>query len=286
MDGANGGPAGGTLLDEPRVASALAEGRQAYVAMATRTGPHVTPELYGWSDGRLWFFAATSTLKAKVLPERSEVCLLVRAGTTTVVAGGESHVLDVADPRRLLESLPQARRAPKAVLDFALRNAADLAGFALDAVRGRTGPGLPPRRLLFGVEARRVALLEDDAVVDAWGNWPGPVGEGEGAPAAGGDGATPAVVAWQTPVGLLALPGRWDGEECRATVPASLVALADAPASSRAAVVLDRYNGPGPDAKEGVLLRGEGTLDRGDGVASVRLAVERETRWDGVDVAS
>ena len=66
--------------------STLKEGRQAYVAVPSKQGPHVTPELYAWSDGRLWFAAAAGTVKSNVLKREGDwETTLARPATATAV---------------------------------------------------------------------------------------------------------------------------------------------------------------------------------------------------------
>ena len=81
--------------------------------------------------------------------------------------------------------------------------------------------------------------------------------------------------------GPIALPARWDPRTERARVPAAPLRDAGGPRTAAACVCIDESEGPGPLAKRGRLLRGQGhaTL-RGD-IASVTLETERVTRWKG-----
>src|SRR3954469_2623914 len=150
-------------FEDPRVGSVLGTARQAYIAVSSKRGPHVTPQLYGLGDGRLWFFAASSTVKARVLRRERRVGIAVRDGDRTVVAGGRASLLDPADIGPFLRRFPEWRRIAGGVTSFSLRNAVDLAGFVTDTVRRRAGRLPPPRRILFAVEADRVALLDRGA---------------------------------------------------------------------------------------------------------------------------
>jgi hypothetical protein len=263
------------LLAEPTVRSTLERGRQAYVAVASPAGPHVTPELYSVADGRLWCWTAATTVKAKVVADDGRVGAVVTTGSRSVVLTGTATRYDLGDPR----SLPRALRDPKALatatLRFGLRNAADLGGFATDLVSGRLGRSLPPRRIVMGITPERVAVVDAGRVELAEGDWPG-------TPEAGTtvtDGRREAVLAWETDDGPVALPGRVDPAEHVAWVAPALAALADLPSPARIGVVVDEYGAPGPAAKAGTLLRGTARLDPS---GRVEVEPERETEWQGV----
>lgn len=263
-------------IDDPVAHSTLSAARQAYVAVASKRGPHVTPQLYGLADGRLWFFAAATTLKAKVLRREPRVGVVVREGERAVVIGGRVDALDPADIGSIVERFPHWRSTTGGVASFALRNAADLAGFVTDTVRRRTGTIPPPRRVLFSVSPERIAVVDRGEVALADGDWPGQASDGHGPT---GD----AVVAWTTPRGPLALPAIWDGEAKTATIPPALTRLADLPPASAMSVVFDEYGRPGPAGKRGLLLRGDGRLETaGDGGAVIRFTADHGVRWRGV----
>jgi hypothetical protein len=267
------------------VLGTLAEGREAYVAVETANGPHVTPELYAWSGGRLWFAAAVSTLKAKVLPDRP------RAGAVVTVAGRSVMLhgtVSVFDPRRPVDIARRASawpQATRAITGYVLRNVPDLVAFARDAAIGRLGLRIPPLRALFALEPDRVALVENDALVARPGAWPGSGAGALGALGALDDtpdvpaGGTAAVAAFPGPV---AVPARWFAPERRAHVAPALLALLDLPDSFDVAVVVDDYTAPGPAAKRGRLVRGRGTLAAGS-PGHVDVDCDRAVEWEGVE---
>lgn len=263
------------LLLDPRIRSILGEGRQAFVAVAAKRGPHVTPELYAVADGRIWLASAASTLKVKVLDRRPTASVVVRVGNRAAVIAGEVEAFDPFDASGLVRATRRAPSVVRALAHFGLRNASDLAGFAVDAVRGQAGRP-PGRRVLIALEPARVALVEGGNVAGAWGDWPGAVDAD--APAWDGNGSD-AVVGWASDAGPLALPANWDPEGETASVPPALATLAGLGTKAPACVVVDEYGGPGPAAKQGVLLRGDATRDGG----SIRFSVERVTTWDGID---
>lgn len=270
------------LLSSPAIAGPLAEGRQAYVAIATERGPHVTPELYAVAGGRLWFFAGLGTLKARTLPRHPTVAVAVAAGARTVVVTGRVASFHPAALPRHAPTPATLLAAPGAVARYSLRNAADLAGFAVDFATGKLGRRLPEPRVLFAVTPERVALLDGFAVQGRWGDWPGgnaddatgePVHEGAGAVAA---------LAYGDNGSLLAAPARVDETGQRTQVPAALLDLAGVGAAAEVAVVVDDYGKPGPAAKRGVMLRGTGEVRRDDTGAWIDLDPERVVSWDGV----
>lgn len=263
-------------LAEPAARSILEQGRHLYVAVAAPAGPHVTPELYSVADGRVWFWSAHSTVKAKVLADDMRAAAVVSANGRSVVMTGHAERIDVRD----LRTLPRALRDPRAIgmatMRFGLRNAADLGAFATDFVSGRLGRSIPPRRVLFGMKPSRLAVVDNGRVLFGLGDWAEPAPSSE-EPVVEGHRA--AVLAWETDRGPVALPGRVDLAKHRAWLPPGLVELAGLPSPARTGVVVDDYVAPGPAAKEGTLLRGTGTLGPS---GRVDIVPERETDWSGV----
>jgi len=249
-------------ISDPTVRSILELGKQVYVAVAAPAGPHVTPELYSVADGRLWFWTAHTTVKAKTLAEDQRIGAVVVGRGRSVVLHGRAERFDPKD----LASLPRAIRQPRAIgraaVRFGLRNAADLGAFATDFVSGRLGRSLPPRRVLFGIH------VDEAHVVDG--------------PPSGG--AEDAVIAWETDGGPRAFPCRVERGERKLWLRTELPGIAALPSPARVGVVLDDYVAPGPAAKRGTLLRGTATLDPTDG--SVDLVPERTTAWQGVATAT
>lgn len=261
----------------PEMHSVLNEGRQAYTAIVTKDGPHVTPELYAIAGETLWFAVAATTLKARVLPQTPRAGALVRAGNRTVLLSGPVRTYDVRSPRDVGHAITDPAVA-KAVTGFLLRNAGDLAAFARDTVAGRLGRRLPPRRVLVRLAPTRAALLDGTRVVASAGDWPGNAAEQAEEALRG---TRDAVVGWLGPDGPVALPARCDDEH--AYVPAAAAALAGLPREAPACVVEDDYGRPGPAAKSGTLQRGTGRLT-GDGRATIDVA--KVTSWDGVATAT
>jgi len=257
--------------------SVLNEARQAYTAIVTKDGPHVTPELYALAGDAIWFAVAATTLKARVLPSTERASALVRAGGRTVLLSGTVRTYDIRSPRDVGRAISDPTVA-RAVSGFLLRNAGDLAAFARDTVAGRLGRGIPPRRVLVRLTPTRAALLDGTRVLASSGDWPGTVAAGDEESLRG---SRDAVVGWLGPDGPVALPARRDDEH--AYVPAAAAALAGLPREAPACVVEDDYGRPGPAAKSGTLERGTGRL-AGDGRATIDVA--KVTSWDGVETST
>jgi hypothetical protein len=242
-----------SLLTEQQIRSVLTEGRQAYLAVDTQRGPHVTPELYGLIDEFIGMWVATSTVKAKVLRQTKAVGVLVRTAASTVVISGTGEVID---PLRPPLSPGRLVGAGRLTVNFALRNAADLVAFGRDTVAGATG--FPP--------ARRVLILtrpEHVTTIDTFAN--------------------DVVVGVRSAVGPLALPGRWLDDD-RVELPAEMAGLAgvEGPVS----VTTDDYAEPGPAAKRGVLLRGDGRIVQQEDGLVLTVNPTRRTEWNGVHTST
>jgi hypothetical protein len=245
------------LLSDSATASVLAEGRQAHVAVRTSAGLHVTPQLYAWTADRLALFAAAPTLKARVLRTGDPVGVLIGNGARWVSVRGRISRFDPLNPLDGGRAALDVRRTFPLLAGFLLRNAVDLVAFGRDALLGRAGRRLPPRRILLTIEPTEVTAFEDAEVGDA-------------------------VVGWDTPHGPVAVPARWDGTGHRAELPAGFP-LDDLPERAAACFTRDDYGGAGPAAKSGTLLRGPGELGRDGEGWFASLDPERVTTWDGVE---
>jgi hypothetical protein len=258
--------------------STLQEGRQAYIAVPSKHGPHVTPELYTWSDGKLWFASATTTLKAKVLDREGCGGVLVTSAGRSVVLTGPVAAYDPRDVRSIastLRSLPSVARASGS---FVTRNASDLLAFVGDTARGRLGRKPPPMRVLFALDPDRAAGVENDRLTGAWGGWSGPDLADDTMVPAGGSAAVLAVP------GPVPLPARWFEDDKECFVAPDLLAMLDLDDRIPIGLVTDEYHRPGPAAKAGALLRGEATI--GDRPGVVKVDAERLVEWDGVETSS
>lgn len=288
------------MLDH--VGPVLDDAAQLYVAIRTRSGPHVTPELFTVSDGRILCLTSATTLKAKLVRNDPVASIVARAGTSAVVVVGSVEVLDPLSPATAISSPRLIAAAPVGVWRFVRDNARELTGAAVDLIAGRLGGPLPPRRVIVAVIPTAVALVDGDTLTSASG-WGGaalaaPTGEpDEGeeevdltdAPdhLASLAVAGPAVVGWLRQDGTpLALPVAWDPDTTTARVPTSLFETCGAEAESPACVTFDTWTGFGPSGKRGLMLRGTGTATVGGATTSLALDVRRATHWDGIETAS
>lgn len=254
--------------------SVLAEGRQVHLALESKHGPHVTPELYSWSAGRLWFAAAAPTLKARLLQSGSRVAAVVSQGGRSVGLEGRVEVFDVRRPWALLRRPGELPAVTAATARYAVRNAPDMVAFAGDTLRGRLGRRLPPARLLFAIQPRSGMFIENDDVISVWGRSSPELPGASNVPAVG----EPAVAAVPGP---LAAPARWVEDEQRLFISPAVLNLFGVAEQMPIAVVVDRYNAPGPAAKEGTLHRGRATVED-DGWVS--LTDVRTVDWEGTNV--
>jgi hypothetical protein len=265
----------------PTALGVLGEGRQAYVAVASTKGPHVTPELYTWSGDRLWFAAASTTLKAKVLRRDPSLGAVVNVAGRSVVLSGEVEVFDPRNPVGVLGRFPELPGVARALTSFTTRNAADLLAFVGDTAAGRLGRKVPPLRLLFALTPQRIALIENDALTGHWGWSVDPTEDDDPVPVGG----ERAVAAFPGPV---ALPVRWFADTSRLHLARPLTGLLDRPSvrgTFPISVVVDDYSAPGPAAKRGALVRGEGRAVEGD-LCTIEVQAERVVEWDGTETAS
>jgi hypothetical protein len=246
------------VIADPEVLSALGEGRQVYVALRTDAGPHVTPELYAWSGDRLWFAAAAPTFKARTIEPGERVGALVRTAGGDVLVAGPAERFDLADPVALGRRFGRLPSAVRALAGYTVRNAPDLLAFGRDVVAGRLGRRLPPRRVLFAVEAEQVTLIDAQPT-----------------------GGTPAVVGLPGPI---ALPARWFGDDARLRLAPELLERYVVGDEVPVGIVVDHYVAPGPAAKVGTLLRG--TARRVGGSDLLEVDLERRVEWDGTATAS
>lgn len=250
---------------DPEARSILAEGRQLYVGVVTKNGPHVTPELYATVGDDVWFATAASTLKAKAVRRDGRMGAMVRVGSRAVLVTGQAEEYDVADPLRLVGRARDGLKALQAVGAFTLRNAADLGGFARDLVAGRLPSRKPPRRVLVRL---RPAI---STVVDV----------------AGLPGDRDAVVGWSKDGTPIVLPARCDETIDTGWVPGKLpTELTPGEDSAPACIAVDAYIAPGPAAKTGLLRRGSATPSREKDVVRLDFAVERNTTWAGAETTT
>jgi len=278
-----------------RVTEVLDEAAVLHVAVAARSGPHVTPAVFDRDGGRLWFVTPRRSLKARVIARRRTVGGLARLGNRSVLIGGRARIVDPFTARGVF--------SPGGLLDLPLAAAGYLARndrHFVGTLRDHEAPTLALSRVLVQIDIRRLALLEGPAVVGQWGRWPATDVLLHGAPPpvpapdltalpAGlrllfGDDAT-VVLGWQTLAGEpLALPARWHGAhgaaDAAVETSAAAVILAGGTSAGPACVTAER-SGHRLNTKRGVILRGDGHARRDGALAQVTLDADRLTWWTG-----
>ena len=297
---------------EDDVSSVLAGATSMFVAVDSKRGPHVTPELFVEVNGRLWSFTAAGTLKVKALRRTSRAGVLVRNGDDAVVLATDVTIVDGAKPLAVATS-GLALDIPQVTAAFAARHALEVAGGAADYAAGRFGL-VPGRGVLLAFEPVAVALVRDGALVSARGWDEGEGGtcanvdaaDGEPGDASGASdveidiaslpevardliGRNRAALGWYGSHGVVALPARWDVGTATATVDRFLFDATGCVASGAAAVTVDEWIAPGPGGKRGVMVRGQARTahvpDHPEDVA-VTLEAERAVVWDGTETES
>ncbi len=261
------------------------------MAVAARNGPHVTPTVFDVDGGRLWFVTPRRSVKAMVIDRRRRVGGLAQLSRQAVMIGGRARIVDPLTARGIF--------SPGPLLDLPLAAAGYLGRnlrHATATVRDHQTPTLALSRVHVSIDIRRLALLDEWDVVDAWGPWDRSDLLLRGAPPAVpapdfssvppelrdlvADDA-PVVLGWESPAGPLALPARWAGSAELETSGAALL-LAGAASGGPACVTAERSRYR-LDSKRGLLLRGDGhaRVDGGGPAALVTLATRRTTWCTG-----
>lgn len=287
-------------LDLGLLKPALAGAEHVYVGILTKSGPHVTPELFTLSGGRIVCMTAASTLKVKVLGRNPITSVAAISGGRRLTAMGTVELLDPASPATALEAPGLAAQAPLGVARFVRDNAAELAGAAMQALTGKLGRPLPPRRVILAITVTAATIVDGDEVLVAQG-WDGVKATGSSQEV---DAEAPdltdvpervrdlavsgsAVVGWTRSDGsALSLPATWDASAGVATVPTALFRSAGAAGESPACLTFDRWTGYGPEGKQGVMLRGSGRSAEANGVTRIALDVNKVSHWDGIEVGT
>ena len=284
-------------LSLPGFADVLGDADRCHLAIETKSGPHVTPTAYTVSSGRFWMLIDRSSLKARVLAKRPQVGIVVRSGERSVVVSGRAELVD---PLRFLipEHLVARLQAGPALLRYLATNRERLSGYLSGSLKSL--PLLnPAKRVLVSVSPRSALLVEGDRVLERRGerseggslrHLRSASGKGEAldldiVPDAVADlaeeGRSPAVIAWGTPGGPLALPAHWHGARRLASVPAVLLqGMTEAPA----ALCLETEDDSTLEDLEGMVARGQGRV-RGvrGGYAAIEIDSDKTTAWSGTE---
>jgi len=265
-------------------AAIVRRGTLAFVAVATATGPLVTPVLYGVSGDDIWFLTNRHALKAKLLRRDPHTAWVVRAGDRAVVMTGEARLLSPLHAADVLAAAPRLPAMPSAFGSWAARNPRQLAGFVRDSLT-RPVRVMPHDFVLVRLRAGAVSVVDlaEPAAPDgrslpdrrARGRRLGSVVPAElrslTRQSAG-------VLGLATESGPVAVPVRWDHRHWVALLPGGLD-LALPGGGLAACITFDEPVHARPTGQRGVILRGRArVLDQGEALA---IDADRVTYWSG-----
>jgi hypothetical protein len=287
-------------------AKILDDGVLCYVAVHTAHGPHLTPVVYAMHAGRVWITTSRGSIKARAWKIIPVVAGAVRHDGKAVTFRGVVSTYDALNPWTWPGAVLSGPRLARAAAKFSLKNARFFAGYAVDANRVPLSWS-PPGRVFAGISITAGWLIDEDdgRVIEGWGEWP--VGLPEAAPEKGGrqkpsarrlHGSVPEPVLTELGDkghGALALEGsrsqltvlsaewRRDGSDGSygATLPASIIELANATAETNAALTADRASRWRAADMTGVLLQGRAQIHPGADPVRVRLSPSRLVWWRG-----
>lgn len=289
------------ILRDPLVADVISGAKLCHVAVQSKFGPHVTPEAFSTARGRLWFVTSIRSLKTRAIRLDPRVGVLLRAGERSLSFSGRAEILSMWSPGEGARLFASALPAWEAVGSYGVRNIGIMLGYALDLGTLSSGT-LPIDRVLVAVRPESASLIEEDEVVETWGEWThrprlkADMGSADPFTALGEKAiedlptdlsiliADPenATVGLPSATGPVALPASWDLRRRVAKVPGYALRATRAPAGGPSCITLDSSPGVRPTRYRGVMLRGEGR--RGPSSArrvDVTVDVERVTWWRG-----
>jgi Pyridoxamine 5'-phosphate oxidase len=215
------------------------------IAAETTRGPHLTPLVFAWSDGRVWLTTSRGSVKARAWRADPRVAGLVQDETRAVTFTGRAAAYDVVDPSTWVRTAVRMPAVTAASARFTAKNARFFAGYAVDARRVPLA-WTPPGRVFVEIVLERAALLDAGEVRARWGAWDASLGTGEtfrarrrgtGAFAAlpptvrsGLGGSGPAALGIAGREGTVVLPARWveGGPDVYAAMPRETLAIAGA----------------------------------------------------------
>ncbi len=287
-------------LDRPDVATLLGAVPYADVAVDTVRGPHVTPAAFAAAGGRIWVVSSRRTIRVRSVRRRHHASLLVRSGSRSLVVSGNADVLSFWRPSETVGVVMNSVPVVRAAAAYALRNARLLfGGFVRDVLAGAGDPTVYDR-VLVAIDPERGMLFDGDRLLDSWGRWrrvgrpatrrtAQPVPPREELVAA----LPPAVVdaldrpqsatlGWAAPTGAVALPALHASADGRVTVPSAALDAAGGGTRAPACITFHNSESPRPSGFRGVILRGEGRVQRRGAARSVvSVAAERVSWWSG-----
>jgi len=163
-----------TVSSSGAIERVLERGSFCHVATSTALGPHVTPMVYAFTDGRLWVTTARGSVKAGVWRRDDRVAGLVLDEGTALSFTGRVRTFDALDPATWGRALREAPVLAIAAARFTAKNARFFAGYAVDA-RHIPLAWTPPGRVFAELSIERAAIIEKGEVIRCVGAWPGTV---------------------------------------------------------------------------------------------------------------
>jgi len=291
-------------LEEPGYAEVLAATNSCFLGIETQDGPHVVPVAFSYAFGRLWVIAERSSLKTRIADKRSNVGVLVRDGTSSIVLRGRAEILDVTQPWASGLQIVERLLSGPALVNYVKQNASQLLLSSISNAPSAARDLNPLERVAIVVSPESLCLVEDDAIVDRRGPgeaWPDLDGSTEldaGSPA-DAEGAevdldavpdsiaglaeesrAEAALGWSSSSGPVVLPARWHPERSLVSTPAVLL---EGVSESPVAMCLEN-DGDSLDELKGFVIRGVGSVVGSNGYAAIAIEQEKVTYWSGSEI--
>jgi hypothetical protein len=278
----------------------IGAGRFDAYAVGTGQGPHVTLQAGVVHLGRHWTTTTRRSVKVAAIRRTGTASATTGDGPRWRVVSGPASTLDPTHPASLAAHPVSSALSGGALLRLGLGRLDQLLGYA-EAGTAVPLSFLPTGRVLLVTRIQDELTLEGDDVVDASGRWARSAGAIEpsrglrrpwnpdralaGVPDDLADLVAQAGRGWlgvRTARGSVALPGEWDPSTGQLRVSHGALAAVQAELPAAICVTLHDSGSRRPDQKLGVMLRGTGAVaDVDRSSASVAIAVERVTYWDG-----
>lgn len=286
-------------LEEPGYREVLSETNSCFLGIETKDGPHVVPVAFSYAFGRLWIIAERSSLKTRIADKRSNVGVLVRNGTKSMVLRGRAEILDVTQPWASGLQIVERLLSGPALVNYVKQNASHLLS-SISNVPAAARDLNPMERVAIVVAPESLCLVEEDAVIDRRGPseaWPdveidaGPPAEAVGeevdldqVPGSIADLANEsraeAALGWRSPSGPVVLPARWHPQRSLVSTPAILL---EGITESPVAMCLEN-DADGVEELKGFVIRGTGSVVGSNGFAAIAIEQQKVTYWSGSDI--
>jgi Pyridoxamine 5'-phosphate oxidase len=285
----------------PEFQRILERGAFCSIAAETRRGPHLTPLVFAWSDGRVWLTTSRGSVKARAWRADPRVAGLVQDQARAVTFTGRATMYDVLDPSTWIRTAGRMPAVTAASVRFTAKNARFFAGYAVDARRVPLA-WTPPGRVFVEIVVERAALLDAGEVRARWGEWDASHHTAEAfrarrrgtdafaalppAVRSGLGGSGPAALGIAGPRCSVVLPARWAevGPDLYAAMPRDSLALAGASESQLpVALAVDRASWWRAREMIGAMAQGIGQTFLPDLLRTGGTSAEEMVRRTGTD---